>query len=283
MLLWLYDLDLFVLAIPVLGSFLVVANGCMLLTRRWVLRHWAPFREIVNYFVSAVGVIYAVLLAMIAVAAWQNFTIVGDLATKEASETLNLFRDAEGLPEPERRALQPLLQEYVRVVIEREWPDMQKGLATEASNDVMDKIVSRIVHLRPDGEAGSVLFAEMFARLNSLLDLRRQRLLSVDVGLLPALWVVVLVGAVINIGLTLLVAIPDIRLNLLLTSSYALMVGLTVYLIFVVDHPLWGDVSVQPSGFIYARLTMERLSRQRSILPPNSAQPLLPSPDERTR
>src|SRR3546814_7257810 len=43
---------------------------------------------------SIVGVIYAVLLAFIAVAAWENFNRAGDVTMKEATKLGDLYRDS---------------------------------------------------------------------------------------------------------------------------------------------------------------------------------------------
>jgi hypothetical protein len=260
----LYSLDTWVLALVIIGPIVSLANGAMLLTRRWVRAHWADSREVVSYFFAGVGTIYAVLLAMIAVAAWENYSQMDELVTREASEALNVFRDMEGMPRPLRDRVRGLLLEYARVVIEEEWPEMNQGSPTQASNRVMDELLSAVVRHKPTEPGESVLFQESFETMNRVLGLRRKRLMAVGLGLLPELWMVVLVGGFLNIGLSLLIATRDIRLDLILTTAFSLMIGIMVFLIFALDHPFWGDVSVKPDAFEYARATMRRLEAKES-------------------
>jgi hypothetical protein len=109
-----------------------------------------------------------------------------------------------------------------------------------------------------------VVYQEVFQTTNRLLAQRRKRLMSVELGLLPELWMVVLVGGLLNIGLSLLVTTKDVRLDVILTTAFALMIGIMVFLIFALDHPFWGEVSVRPDPFEYARATMHRLAAKEA-------------------
>lgn len=271
MLLRLYNLNTWLLAFLIIASIVVLSNGAMLLTRRWVRARWGESRDVVSYFFQGVGTIYAVLLAMIAVAAWENYSAMGELVTQEASEALNVFRDMEGFPRPFRDRVRGLLLNYVRVVMEEEWPEMRRGLRKEASNEAVEALVSEVVRHRPAEPGESIVYQEVFETMNRLLAFRRKRLMSVDLGLLPELWMVVLVGGVLSIGLSFLLTSKDVRLDLILTTAFSLMVGIMVFLIFALDHPFWGEVSVRPDAFEYARATMTRLTSKD--LAPGSASP----------
>jgi hypothetical protein len=263
-LLRLYDLNTWWLALLTVGVVVGLANGAMLLTRRWVRARWGDSREIVSYFFAGIGTIYAVLLAMIAVAAWQNYSDMGELVTQEASEALNIFRDVEGLPRPFRDKVRGLLLDYVRVVIDEEWPEMRRGRRTEASNRVIEALMSEIVRHKPTEPGDVVVYQEVFQTTNRLLAQRRKRLMSVELGLLPELWMVVLVGGLLNIGLSLLVTTKDVRLDVILTTAFSLMIGIMVFLIFALDHPFWGEVSVRPDPFEFAQATMQRLQARQA-------------------
>lgn len=275
----LYNMNTWLLALLIVGSIVGLANGAMLLTRRWVRARWGDSREVVGHFFAGVATIYAVLLAMIAVAAWENYSDMGELVMQEASEALNVFRDSDGLPRPFRDRVRGLLAEYVRVVIEEEWPEMRQGRPTRASDPIIDALLTEIVRHRPTEPGESVIYQETFETMNRLLSLRRKRLMAVDLGLLPELWLVVLVGGLLNVGLSLLITTKDIRLDLILTTAFSLMIGIMVFLILALDHPFWGEVSVKPDAFEYARTNMKRLSARDGSPGPTPAGPM-PRADE---
>jgi hypothetical protein len=141
---------------------------------------------------------------------------------------------------------------------------MREGRRTQASDRIIDEILSAIVRHKPTEPGESVMFRESFETMNRVLGLRRKRLMAVGLGLIPELWMVVLVGGFLNIGLSLLIATKDIRLNLILTTAFSLMIGIMVFLIFALDHPFWGDVSVKPDAFEFVRATMRRIEAKDS-------------------
>ena len=78
----------------------------------------------------------------------------------------------------------------------------------------------------------------------------------------------------LNIGLSLPITSKDILLDLILTTAFSLMVGIMVFLIFALDHPLWGEVSVRPDAFEYAKANMIRLAAKDPRPSPASPGPM---------
>ncbi|WNG25026.1 DUF4239 domain-containing protein [Cystobacter fuscus] len=259
--LWLYSIDSWLLCLIGVGLTLALGLIGMLLTRRWVHAHWSRSKDVVGFYLSATGVIYAVLLATIAVAAWQNYTQLELGVSQEANLVGNVYHDLEGYPEPARSQMRQALLEYTVAVISRDWPQMRNNLPVDGSTGAADKLIGAWARFKPANSAEVILHTETFSVLNHILGLRRQRIQSADISLLPVLWVVVLLGGFINIALTWLVTTDDVRLNILLTGGYCVSVGLMIFLIVALDHPFWGDVSVGPGAFEFVRSTMERPPR----------------------
>lgn len=85
---------------------------------RRFLRSWfhkeRGANDMVSFAFSNFFVLYGLLLGLLAVAAYQNFTTVSDIVTKEASSLASLYRDLRGYPEPLRTRLQDELRDYTR-------------------------------------------------------------------------------------------------------------------------------------------------------------------------
>ena len=78
-------------------------------------------------FLQYFGVIYGLLLGLLAVATYQNHTDVEKAVSSEASSLAALYRDVTAYPEPQRTDLKNLLREYTRYVIEEAWPLQRRG------------------------------------------------------------------------------------------------------------------------------------------------------------
>ena len=76
--------------------------------------------EVAGFTIAVVGVIYAVLLAFIAVAVWEDFGRADALVQTEANLVGNLYRDTVGLPEPLATELRHTLFVYAEIVVQDE-------------------------------------------------------------------------------------------------------------------------------------------------------------------
>jgi hypothetical protein len=256
---WLYQIPNWLLCLLVVGVFATVSLVGLKLTRPWVSSFKTHHNDIVASFAASVGVLYAVLLAMIAVAAWTNYTTVDSLAAQEADLVHSLFRDIEAYPQFERDELRGLLREYVDTVIHTEWPALQKGSTDRRAALVVDSIFSGWIKLDPRTEAQKIVNAETLARLNLFQSVRQSRLQTGGNGLDAVLWVVVLAGAVVSIGICYLFWIENKLLHQVMISILGGMIGVVVYLILALDHPMWGAITIRPTAFEAVAASMDRV------------------------
>ena len=84
--------------------------------------------EVIGFILAVIGVIYAVLLAFIAVAVWEDFGTADALVQTEANLVGNLYRDTVGLPNPLATGLRHNLFVYAETVVQDEWPALAAGL-----------------------------------------------------------------------------------------------------------------------------------------------------------
>ena len=256
---WVYQLPNWLLASAIMGGFTVLSLAGLAFTRPWIRRPRGEDSTIIVGFVSAVGVLYAVLLAMIAVATWNNYTQVDALVSQEANAVHAIFRDVEGYPPAARERLRTLLREYVKLVVHTEWPALQQGILEKRAGLVVDSIFHEILTHRPDTDGEKTVTSEVLERLNTFQILRRNRIQLGVSGVEPVLWLVVLFGGVMNLGLTYLFWMEDYRLQQVLTGGLGLTIGLVIFVIVALDHPLWGEVSVSPAAFDAVADSMDRL------------------------
>jgi phage shock protein PspC (stress-responsive transcriptional regulator) len=55
-----------------------------------------------------------------------------------------------------------------------------------------------------------------------------------------------------------LYAVDDQRVHFVMTAVLGATIGMVVYLILALDHPLWGEVSVAPTAFEVVAESMDR-------------------------
>src|SRR5262249_59647986 len=78
--------------------------------------------EIVSYFLAAVVLFYGVMVGLIAVGVWEQFSSTDEKVALEAAAVAAVYRDVSAYPEPDRSRLQADMAKYVRSVIDDAWP-----------------------------------------------------------------------------------------------------------------------------------------------------------------
>jgi Protein of unknown function (DUF4239) len=220
------------------------------------IRH--KHNELAGFNSALVGVVFAVLLAFLAVATWESFGKAGDTAATEAALTGDLARDAVVMPEPLRSELIDDIRDYVTIVLNKEWPAMAKGAAFGDDGWApLRKFHQDLVSLKTSDPVQVAIFQETLGRLNSLYDARRSRILAAHDHIEPAVWWVVLLGAVITISFTFLFGMENFTIHLWMTTAVATSLALVIVLIVAFDYPFRGEVQIGPGGFENVRHNME--------------------------
>src|ERR671914_2619939 len=88
-----------------------------------------PHNDVAGFIYAALGVIYAVLIALVVIAVWEEYDAASVTVEQEANATAEIFWLGNRLPEPEGSHLQELARSYAQEVSHKEWPLMEQGQA----------------------------------------------------------------------------------------------------------------------------------------------------------
>src|ERR687896_337531 len=120
----------------VVYGILVVGGACLAaLVGLSVVQRLVPVtirkehNDVAGFIYAALGVIYAVLLALVVIAVWEEFGRARITVESEANALAEVFWLAHQLPEPERHRLQELARSYAEEVVGEEWALMGQGRA----------------------------------------------------------------------------------------------------------------------------------------------------------
>ncbi len=249
---WIYDLPTWAMGTFITSSFLLPTLLGLMAGRKWIYRSFRlsdETNESVNGFVAGAGVLYGLLLGLVAVATWQNYDSANTLASKEASSIAALYRDVCALPEPERGRLQRPLEHYLHYVIEVAWPAHRRGEVPRGGTVILSNFQGVLAAYQPTTANQQVMLAEALTAFNKLVEARRMRMDSVTTGLPSVFWVVIIAGAVLSIGRTHAFHLPSLKTHLLLTGIFSLFVGFLIFLVAALDHPFRGELSVAPEAY----------------------------------
>jgi hypothetical protein len=204
--------------------------------------------DMVGFALSSYSVFYGLLIGLIAVAAYQNLTVVQDVVTREASSLSAMYNDLYGYPQPTRGILQGDLRQYTRYEIERGWPAQRNGIVSPEGGHRLSQFADDLLTFQPRQKSEEIVQAETFRELNGYIDERSARIANVTTGIPGVLWWVVGIGAAIFIALVAMLDM-EIHVHLILASLLAVFLGLVIFLIAEMDMPFRGEISVSPGAF----------------------------------
>ena len=205
-----------------------------------------PFRP-----TTAVGVIYAVLLAFVVIVAWENFDEAEQIVGQEASTLRGIYRDSLALPPEARAEVQDLVVQYATNVTTREWPSMALAEPGDPSTGlIFDDLTRALSTVQVETPAQQEFVGAAADRLSQLVSLRSQRLDFVEIGIPGVLWLALIIGGVVTIGFALLFGLRNAVLQFVMVGSLAALVGVLLFVALSVNYPFTGDVAVQPDAFV---------------------------------
>lgn len=258
---WIYDYPSWLIGPLFVAVFTAVTWIGIFLTRATVhswLHHDKRANEMVGNALSNYFVLFGILLGLLAVATYQNYSTVDDIVDKEASSLSALYRDISAYPQPIRSHLQDSLREYTRFTIGEGWDEQRRGVVPLRGSKLITSVLQILLALNPGTEREKLIEQEALQQYNHKIELGRARLSSVTTGLPPILWWVVGFGALLNI---ILIWMQDmeIHVHMILGAILASILGAVIFLIAELDHPFRGEVSIGPESIarVYESVMMK--------------------------
>ena len=228
---------------------LVAVAGLVLVQRLVPPERREGQNDVAGFIYAVLGVAYAVLLAFVVIAVWQDYETAKTNVDSEAHELAGVYFLASRLPEPQRTRIQDLARTYARVVVKEEWPMMERGQAIPRADSLVRRLRSEISEFDPHTKGEQVLYERGLTQLHDATDARRSRLLEVREGIPSLLWVVLVVGGVITVSFTYLFGLKSNVAHALMVAALTLLICAILFTIGEFDYPFSGVVEIQPEAF----------------------------------
>ncbi len=254
----------------VCGASIAAVVGLTIVQRLVPATTRKEYNDVAGFIYAALGVIYAVLLALVVIAVWEEFGRARVTVESEANALAEISWLAYSLPEPEGPHLQELARSYAEEVVDGEWPLMEQGRtpsmehtqATPQGWVLIDDIRATLQGYEPRTESEQELYAQGLDQVQRLADARRTRLVQAEESIPTVLWVVLVAGGIVAVGFTYLFGLEHTESHALMVASLAGVIALVLFTIGVMDHPFSGGARIEPGAFelVLNRLETSKLS-----------------------
>jgi hypothetical protein len=241
--------------LPVYGSGALIIGGFVLLTvviggivaRLFPQDVRLEHNDLAGFILAVIGVVYAVLLAFVAVTVWERFEAAETRSFEEASSLGVVYRDADDFPQ--REAIRAALRSYAKLVAEDEWPAMAHGGQSPEADALVEQIDRTIRQLDVKSPRQADVHQQMLSAMDQALRDRDTRLTMSSTGISGVMWMVLLLGAVVTVAFTYLFGYRHGPIRGVMAGALGLLIGLVLFLTFSLDFPFKGGITIGPDAF----------------------------------
>jgi ABC-type multidrug transport system fused ATPase/permease subunit len=245
-----HEIPLWVMGIIITAVAELYAVGLMLMSRYvYGVSRLSLNNEVAGFKFAVVGVFYAVMLAFVVIAVWEDYRDTQTAVRNEAKAAVDLYRATFALPEKGGEDIRRHLITYIADVPEHEWLSMAIGEPSETVTKDLNELSEAIFDVRPEEQKELDVYQHALSLLTVMTDARAERLDSSN-GSVPAiLWFVLIVGGAITLGYPAFFASSNLVAQILMTASLAALVALSLLLGLAFDFPFTGDPHISAEPF----------------------------------
>jgi hypothetical protein len=200
------------------------------------------------------GGIYAVVLAFVAVGAYEAMEKSTTIASEEANSLGGLAFDSAGLPPELAAKVRADVNQYIDIVTAKEWRSQRAYQMQERNYEEgwvqVRRISLDLANFEPATTGQATVKAEMVHVINELFSARRARLLAANAHLPDAVWQMLILGLCLVAVYIYMFGPHSYKLHMAVTSLTMLSIGLVFTLIIALDYPFRGDLSVDSDAYL---------------------------------
>lgn len=245
---WLGTLPTFAAAVIVIGGFVFISVIIGFLVIRFTSTEVrTAHNDRAGFILAVIGVIYAVLLAFVAVGAWERFQQAETRTYEEAEALGEVYRDAGSFPGG--ASVRATLRAYIESVIDDSWPRMRRGEKPLVADTLLESVDRAVRALPATSPRLEDIHAQMLAAMDIALADRESRVTMDSTGINSIMWLVLITGAIVTVAFTYLFGFDRTIMQALMVGGLSFMIALVLFLVVALDYPFRGSIAVGPDAF----------------------------------
>ncbi len=232
-----------------IGSCLIATALLALVRSRISRNEQITHNDVAGPILATIGTVLAVMMSFMVVGVWQEYDAAAQTAQTEASAASDLHHIADAFPAGTRADVQNTVDRYIFLVIHTEWPKMRHGGESARAHDTAYAVQNMLAHYAPKDPGQQMLQARALDYAGTMLDARRNRILSNRQGIPIVLWSAMLLLGAITIVFSFYFRVDRPRAQYLMVLALTTVISITFTLIAELDYPFRGDIAVDPFAF----------------------------------
>ncbi|GAA3987804.1 hypothetical protein GCM10022247_02610 [Allokutzneria multivorans] len=231
------------------GTVIASVVAAYIVTRLVPFESRSKYNEVSGHFFAACGAFYAILVAFVVVAVWEDLGAARANTYVEANALPGLYFASTAFSDKDKAAFQDIAVSYAKAVIVDEWPLLAQGKGSPKVEEVAKKMRRAIVQVDVEEPRQEALYSAMIERVNTIGSARRDRLNEAVPSIPSFFWVGLIIGGALLIGFALFFGTERFLPHALMVGVLAMLVSASLLFTHLMDHPFSGAAAVSPEAF----------------------------------
>ncbi|WP_163507383.1 DUF4239 domain-containing protein [Fodinicola acaciae] len=228
-----------------------VSVGGFLLISRYVPERWlVADADAAGALYASIGMVYAILIAIAAIAVWEPHSDADAATSREAADLVEIRQLSQQLPAADRPAIQKLVTAYTASVVSEEWPDLRDNRSGNPHSDALfQQLRDAVGKVNPVSNQEQSAYGLVLGRVSDAADARRTRISAADEGMPPLLWPVLIVTSMVTVGFLYLFGLDRTFPNGIMMATVGGMIALVLFVIYQIEYPFSRGLAIDVEAF----------------------------------
>lgn len=199
--------------------------------------------------ISTSAVVYSIAVGLVVVTLWGRFDGIKQANEDEAANLVAVAEGSRVFADADSEPIRSQVVRYGRDVIGN-WDNRVQGREIVQVGQDLDDLLTLVRRLSPGTEAQKAYVDDTVARLGRARELRYKAARLASEAQLPGLlWLSIVVGSLVVVGMCLICSVEDGALRQILLIGITMLVAVNVLLVIELNYPFYGEFKVGPDSF----------------------------------
>ena len=209
---------------------------------------------------ATIEMVYAVLLALGAIAVWEPRSEAAGNTEREANDLVEVYWSARNFAEPDKMIVRGLVVRYAEEVAGGEWRSLKhEQEPSQRAETLMTQLKAQIEAVRPADGQQALSQEQALSRIGSAADARKARISTADEAMPGPMWPILVIGAIVSVGFLYLFRLDRTFPNGLMLFLMGGMIALILLVIYHLEYPFSRGLGIGPEAFLDALSQIQAL------------------------
>jgi hypothetical protein len=227
---------------------LLAAHGGMYAYDYWYKKKkFSHNNEMAGIVFSVLSLIYSLIVAFVIVAVWENYEDLNKTIEQEADGLNNVLAHSSILPDSLRLPVEDAIKNYCLKVVNDEWTMSENQ--ERYKGKIIPPLRMLLFKAKAENKIHQSLLSLLDDNLSNVTNLHRERLSHTRAYVPELIWMILIIGSLMVICFSFFLKMESLQLRRIFLSFLWGMIGMSLFLIYMLDHPFIGSTQVSRAPY----------------------------------